>query len=61
MQAYKELTCITHFLLLYSLSSNVHVAENVVVYVVQKETCREAKTNEVNKLNKHRHSTVMFI
>ena len=55
MQAYKELKCITYFLLLYSLSSNIHVAENVVVYVVQKETCQEAKTNEVNKLNKHRH------
>ena len=51
MQTYMELKCITYFLLLYSLSSNIQLAENVVVYVVQKETCQEAKTNEVNKLN----------
>ena len=60
MQAYKELRCITYFLLLYSLSSNIHVAENVVVYVVQKETCQEAKTNEVKKVNKHRHYTYTY-
>ena len=60
MQTYMELKCITYFLLLYSLSSNIQLAENVVVYVVQKETCQEAKTNEVNKLNKQRHDAYVY-
>ena len=53
--------CISTFLLLRSLSSNIQMAENVDVYVVQKETREEARTNEVNKLDNRRHSTVMAI
>ena len=53
--------CISTFLLLCSLSSNIQMAENVDVYVVQKETCEEARTSEVNKMDNHRHSTVMAI
>ena len=53
--------CISTFLLLCSLSSNIELAENVDVYVVQKETCEEARTSEVNKLDNHRYSTVMAI
>ena len=53
--------CISTFLSLCSLSSNIQMAENVDVYVVQKGTCEEARTNEVNKLDNHRYSTVMVI